>query len=445
MKWRVLVVLSLLAVAPGLAACGQKPTSAPTATATRPQPTLTLTAVPNEEYLEVFETVWQTVNEKYFDPTFGGLDWSEAHDRYRPLIAATVDDEAFYGIINQMLFELDVSHIGVVPPDDLQQIDPVLSADASVGIDIRLIDGDVVVTSVEPGSPGAEAGLRPGFVIHGIDGKTVEKISEEMVMIPPLHDRNRRKRITAAIRKLIYGPPDTIVSIAYLDEHGETHEQPIARASRAGRIVLDETLPPFFIEFEALRLDNDIGYIRFNAFLPPVEQKFREAIQSMSDASGLIIDLRGNHGGVFPVRKALADKLAQERTLFWRYQGRQGARDVYLDPAENAYQGPVVVLVDVMSVSSAEEFSGGMQAIGRAAIVGERSPGIVLVGDIVQLPNGATFMYPVEQTRTADGTVLEGHGVVPDIEVALDRGLLLQGIDTQLQAAVRHIESAIRE
>jgi C-terminal processing protease CtpA/Prc len=86
-----------------------------------------------------------------------------------------------------------------------------------------------------------------------------------------------------------------------------------------------------------------------------------------------------------------------------------------------------------------------MQAIGRAAIVGERSPGVVLVGDIVQLPNGATFMYPIEQTRTADGTVLEGHGVVPDIEVALDRRLLVQGIDTQLQAAISYIEGEIRE
>jgi C-terminal peptidase prc len=445
MKWRFLAVLSLLAVVPGLVACSHKPTLAPTATATWPQPALTPTAAPNEEYLEVLKTVWQTVNEKYFDPTFGGLDWSEVHDRYRPLIAAAVDDEAFYEIINRMLFELDVSHIGVVPPDDLQQIDPVLSAEGSIGVDIRLIDGEAVITSVEPGSPGAEAGLRPGIIIHSIDGNTVEKISEETRLIPPLHDRNRRKRVTGAIRDLIYGPPDTNVSVVYLDEQGETHEEPIALANREGRVVLDETLPPLFIEFEAQRLDNDIAYIRFNAFLPPVDQKFLEALESMGDTSGLIIDLRGNHGGVFPIRKALAEKLVQERILFWRYRGRQGTRDVYLDPAENAYQGPVVVLVDVMSASSAEEFSGGMQAIGRATVIGERSPGIVLVGDIVQLPNGATFMYPIEQTRTADGTVLEDHGVVPDMEVALDRRLLLQGIDTQLQAAIDYIENAIRE
>ena len=66
-----------------------------------------------------FETVWQTVNDRYFDPSFGGLDWAEVHDRYKPLIAAAESDEEFYKLLNQMLFELNVSHVGAVPPDDL--------------------------------------------------------------------------------------------------------------------------------------------------------------------------------------------------------------------------------------------------------------------------------------------------------------------------------------
>jgi C-terminal processing protease CtpA/Prc len=59
----------------------------------------------------------------------------------------------------------------------------------------------------------------------------------------------------------------------------------------------------------------------------------------------------------------------------------------------------------------------------------------------MQLPNGATFMYPIEQTRTADGTILEGRGVIPDIQIELDRDLLLQGIDSQLEAAIDYIEA----
>jgi carboxyl-terminal processing protease len=238
----------------------------------------------------------------------------------------------------------------------------------------------------------------------------------------------------------VLGASGETISITCLDEHRASIELEIVRADRDGRIVLDEALPPFYIEFEAKRVDGDIGYIRFNAFLPPVDQRFPEALESMHDTQGLIIDLRGNHGGVFPVRKALAEQFVQERTLFWSYQARDGSRDVYLEPADGIYQGPLVVLVDVLSISSAEEFSGAMQSIGRATIVGERTAGVVVTADWMQLPNGATFMYPTSQTRTADGTVLEGRGVIPDVEVAMDRSLLLQGIDSQLEAAIRYLE-----
>jgi C-terminal processing protease CtpA/Prc len=61
------------------------------------------------------------------------------------------------------------------------------------------------------------------------------------------------------------------------------------------------------------------------------------------------------------------------------------------------------------------------------------------------LPNGAIFMYPVAQLATPDGTVLEGHGVVPNIEVGLDRDLLLKGIDSQLEAAKAYMEKKLPE
>ena len=83
------------------------------------------------EWQDTFETVWQTVNDKYFDPSFGGLDWKGVHDRYQPQIAAVEDEETFYKLINTMLFELNVSHIAVVPPEDKEQLEPILSAELS--------------------------------------------------------------------------------------------------------------------------------------------------------------------------------------------------------------------------------------------------------------------------------------------------------------------------
>ena len=78
-------------------------------------------------------------------------------------------------------------------------------------------------------------------------------------------------------------------------------------------------------------------------------------------------------------------------------------------------------------------------------IVGERSPGSVGPAKLMVLPNGATFIYPEAQETTLNGTMLEDHGVVPDIEVALDRTLLLQGIDSQLEAAIGYIEQGLHD
>jgi carboxyl-terminal processing protease len=96
----------------------------------------------------------------------------------------------------------------------------------------------------------------------------------------------------------------------------------------------------------------------------------------------------------------------------------------------------VVILLDNLSASSSEEFAGGLQAIGRATIVGGRSPGRCLTAQIMPLENGAILIYPYGQSQTADGTILENNGVIPDVEVELDRASLLAGRDLQLEAAM---------
>jgi carboxyl-terminal processing protease len=408
--------------------------------------------------MQSFETVWQTINDKYFDPNFGGLDWSEVHDRYQPQITAAQNDGEYYLLINKMLFELNVSHIFVVPPDDLSQLAPILAAEGSIGIDVRMLDNDAVITSVKSDSPGFQAGLRSGYIIKSINGIDIEKITDIKyiddiklqdieqkksvdwnILVPPYNERNRKKNITGAILEKIYGPPNTLVSIEYVDEKGDSFLKKIVRAQRKGKMKFYDEFPPFFVEFESKLLENNIGYVRFNAFMPPVHIKFKDTIKSMQDTTALIIDIRGNHGGFFDVRKAIAEALVKDRVLFWRYKVRDKTRDIFLEPTNNVYKRPVAVIVDYMCVSSCEEFSGGLKAIKRATITGDRTPGVVSPAHFFKLPNGATFLYPYTQSITADGTVLEGHGVVPDIEVALDRNELLQGKDTQLEAAINSI------
>jgi carboxyl-terminal processing protease len=196
------------------------------------------------------------------------------------------------------------------------------------------------------------------------------------------------------------------------------------------------------IDFEAKRLHSGIGYIRLNTLLPPLAQQISNAIKSMGDVRGIVLDLRGNSGGEI---EKMPDQFLTESTLLYRNRARSGDTEVFSDPGQDAYQGSLVVLIDALSGSASELFAACLQSIGRAVVVGDRSPGSVMEMDQMILPSGAIFMYPVAQMITPNGTVLEGHGVVPDIEVALDREMLLIGIDSQLDSAVRYMEKEMQK
>lgn len=399
------------------------------------------------EYVSGFETVWQTVNQKHYDPTFGGLNWQEVHDRYRPQIGSAQSDKEFYALVNKMLFELNLSHLLITSHDDLKLFLPTLFADGSIGISINLLNGDPVITSVEPGSPGDQAGLRSGFILEVIDGVTIEQILSggEKKLIPPYNKRNRRNNMTLLLLGQVYGPPDSEVSLTYLDEYGRRHKKAILRKARGPGRVFSEALPPFFIEFEAMRLENNIGYIWFNHFADPVDEKFINAMKSMRDAPGLIIDLRGTSGGFISTLNTIARHVLLQKGSFSIFKYRDKTIDNILAPVKDAYRGPVVVLINVTSMSCSEIFASSMQTIGRAVIVGERSPGYSLIASWMRLPNGAAFMHTIAQNRSPDGRILEGHGVVPDIEVELDREALLKGRDSQLQAAIAYLRSMMEK
>ena len=232
-----------------------------------------------------------------------------------------------------------------------------LTSEGELGIDVRLLDGEWVITEVTPGSAAADAGLRVGYLLESIDGRTVDEIAASGPSMPPRHERGVRSGKMIRVQSALYGDPGVTVGVGYRDDADRPMQADLTFRQRAAQAWSQEMVPgapPAYTTIEVDVLEGDIGYLRFDAFGHGMLEPLLEAIDTLQSAPGLIIDLRGNEGGVFEVRKPLIERLVAERELIWTYRWRYSQEDVFATPAEVTYDGTLVVLIDVVSMSSAE-------------------------------------------------------------------------------------------
>jgi carboxyl-terminal processing protease len=388
---------------------------------------------------ESFEEVWSTVYESHFDPSMNGVDWQAMYDLYKQDINLIESNDAFIKVANRMLFELQQSHALVASEEMLKLYMPTLFSPGTIGVDVRWLNGKVIMTRIREGFPGGLAGLKPGYELIKIDGETVESIINDMVPLPPFNERNLAGGSSNYLIGHLDGQPGTSTSIVYLDHKSNPREILLTRKSRGEGQIVNEAMPPVFVEFEAKMLDSNIGYVWFNHFANPVDQDFLDVLDQLTDTQGLIIDLRGNPGGSFKVVDTILRKLIGEETNIYHFRLRE--KNVYrvLKPADNHYKKPVAVIIDETSMSSSELFASCLQAIGRAVLIGKQSPGYLLGAQWKRLPNGLSFMYPFLQPIPINGYIVENNGVVPDIKIDINSNSLLEGKDSQVEAAIEYI------
>ena len=186
------------------------------------------------------------------------------------------------------------------------------------------------------------------------------------------------------------------------------------------------------MQFATRRVDRTVAYVSLNIFfdLVNVLKKFGEAIEASGDADGLIIDLRGNPGGIGAMAFAMSGFLVSEPGLkLGTMITRVGSLNFIIQPRRRPFSGPVAVLVDELSMSTSEIFAGGLKDLKRARVFGTRTPGAALPSTVEVLPNGDRFQYAFANYVSVGGKPLEGAGVVPDVETPLTRDLLIEGRD----------------
>lgn len=390
---------------------------------------------------QAFDKVWNTVNERHYDPTFGGVDWAKMREIYAPKAAAAKTRPEFHAVLRQLLAELKLSHFGIYPRD--AETVAKQKTNGTIGVELKMLDGQAVIVRVEPGSPAETAGLKRGFAVNKIDGlsvsevlKTVETSLASRKLTPGMQKVYRERNLQV----LIDGTAGTTLNLEVLDEKDQARNLNIVRKPYTGEMSQAlGNFPPQEVVFESRRLASGIGYIRFNMWVIPQVQKLRKALRDLADAKGMIIDLRGNPGGIGGMAPGLAGMLVSERTSLGSMNMRDAEQKFIVYPQADPFLGKVIILEDYGSASTSEMFASGMQEIGRARVVGETSAGAVLPSVFDTLPTGVIFQYAISDYRSPKNILIEGRGVLPDIEVKQTREALLKGHDAPLEAAEKAI------
>jgi C-terminal processing protease CtpA/Prc len=215
-----------------------------------------------------------------------------------------------------------------------------------------------------------------------------------------------------------------------------------ARTPPEGTAVRFGNLPETRLYFQSRALPDGAGYIHFNEFLDPasIMPQFEAALKSFHNAPGIILDLRGNPGGIGIMAMGIAGFFIDKPGL---KLGDMTMRDATLKfvifPRPETYQGPLAILIDEGSASTSEILAGGLQDLKRARIFGVKSAGAALPSDIIRLPNGDGFQYAQASYTSISGKILEGNGVTPDVIVEQTgaRDLVLEAADDWIREAKR--------
>lgn len=417
------------------------------------RPAVTVVPVERELALETFDAAWRLVNDTHFDTTFNGVDWRAVREELRPRVAAVTTRGELRAILSDMVGRLGQSHFAILPAEAVDALHPADSTTpdraGDVGLDVRFLDEQVVVTWVDPNGPAGKAGVRPGWIVRRVDNRDLDTVADRFRTRPiriPLAERMRRGTLA-----WLGGEQGSDVRLTLLDGRDGAVRRTLTRRRGEGEPVKFGNLPTFFASLRTWRETTDggleVGAVWFSNWMVPLVRRFDAVIDEFRGSSGIVIDLRGNPGGVGAMVMGVAGHFFTERVTLGEMRTRTTSLKFVTNPRRvstdgrpvTPYGGPVALLIDATSGSASEVFAGGMQSVGRVRVFGETSYGAVLPAVMDRLPNDDILYHAIGEFITATGDVLEGRGVVPDSRVRLTRRDLLAGRDPAMEAALQWI------
>lgn len=292
------------------------------------------------------------------------------------------------GALRGMVESLDDPYSSYLNADEYREFKASTSGTfGGVGVVITAKEGYVTVVAPIKGTPGERAGLQPGDRILKVDEKDVRGLDVDVAS------------------RLILGEPGTQVVL----EVERDNEK------------LSFTITREFIEVnpvEAKMLADNLGYIRLTSFNEHAGERLREALDTLSQEGmqGVILDLRGNPGGLLNQALEVAQEFVPAGPVVYvEERGREERR--VLNSKLKKERWPLVVLVDGGSASAAEIVAGAVQDRQAGTLVGEKTFGKATVQDVYSLDDGGALKITIGRYLTPNGRSINKEGIMPDIVV----------------------------
>ena len=261
-----------------------------------------------------------------------------------------------------------------------------------IGAEVSVKEGQLNIIAPIGDSPAARAGIRAGDIILEIDGSSTSEMS-----------------LAEAVLK-IRGPKGTPVRLLILhQDETEPEEIEIIRAE----IELTS------VDFE---MKGDIAYISITHFSQRTNEELSPVLQSIAQeaATGIILDLRSNPGGILQVVVDVASYFVEKGEAVNVVDNEGKYSTIMIKPNKAATNLPLVVLVDGYSASGSEVLAGALQDYNRATIAGTKTYGKGSVNIMRQLKDGSGLNITTARWLTPNGHLIEGVGIKPDYELNLE-------------------------
>jgi carboxyl-terminal processing protease len=261
---------------------------------------------------------------------------------------------------------------------------------SGVGIAVTEVDQGLRVATVYKRTPAREAGIQPGELITGVNGESIAGKDADAV--------------TSRIR----GPAGTQVTLTIMGRNGESREVTVTRR--------EVEIPQVAGRLEEVD-GKKIGYVRLAGFFPGAHGELRKEVERLysQGAEGLVLDLRGNGGGLLTEAILVSSIFVPDGTIV-STRGRTQRNRTFDATGDPLPRHPMVVLINADTASASEIVTAALEQSGIATVIGTTSFGKGTFQEVIPLENGGALDLTVGEYLTRNGTSINGTGIAPEVK-----------------------------